>query len=683
MRRRLFRILNAVAVLGLCTTLGLANQPNKKLLEPMDVFQLEYASDPQISPTGQQVVYVRNSMDVMHDRVRSELWMVDVTGSGHRPLAAKGNVSQPRWSPDGTRLAYVTQDGDGRSQIFVRWMDSGDTARVTQLGEGPGHLQWSPDGKQLAFVMLVPSKTPPLVEMPEKPKGAKWADPPRVVRDVHYRHDGDGYLKSGFRHIFTVPADGGSPRQLTSGNFNHSGPVSWSPDGESIYFSANRNQDWEYQPSESDIFRLTVASGSLKQLTDRIGPDDHPIVSPNGRQIAWVGYDDQKLSHQTTRLYVMNADGSERREITKRFDRNVDTPLWNEAGDKIYFQFDDTGTTKIGQVTLDGKVTELAGHVGGVTIGRPYSSGSFSVAGQRFAYTLGTSDHPAEVAVGSESGADVVRLTQLNQDLFERRTLATTKMFWFESSVDQRQIQGWVVKPPGFDPNKKYPLILEIHGGPFANYGDRFSAEMQYYAAAGYVVLYVNPRGSTSYGEDFANLIHHKYPAGDYDDLMDGVDAVIAQGYVDPNNLFVTGGSGGGILTAWVVGKTNRFKAAVAAKPVINWYSFVLITDAYPYFSNYWFPGVPWEHEEHYFRRSPISLVGNVTTPTMLITGEQDHRTPISEAEQFYQALKLQHVDTMLIRVPDASHNIVKRPSRLIAKTQYILKWFSMYRDQP
>ena len=220
-----------------------------------------------------------------------------------------------------------------------------------------------------------------------------------------------------------------------------------------------------------------------------------------------------------------------------------------------------------------------------------------------------------------------------------------------------------------------------IHGGPFANYGDRFSAEMQYYAAAGYVVVYINPRGSTSYGQEFANLIHHAYPGPDYDDLMEGVDAVIERGYIDSKNLFVTGGSGGGVLTAWIVGKTDRFRAAVAAKPVINWYSFVLTSDGYPFFNRYWFPGEPWKNAEHYLRRSPISLVGNVTTPTMLMTGEDDHRTPISESEQFYQALKLRKVETVLVRVPGASHAIIKRPSRLIAKVQHILKWFEMHRE--
>jgi acylaminoacyl-peptidase len=332
-------------------------------------------------------------------------------------------------------------------------------------------------------------------------------------------------------------------------------------------------------------------------------------------------------------------------------------------------------------VTLDGKVSTVARNVGGTSLGRPYASGTFSTDGQgNIAYTRSRADHPADVAVGLKGTEEPRRLTHLNDDLFSQRRMATTEEFWFQSPKDGHRIQGWIVKPPEFDATRKYPLILEIHGGPFADYGDRFAAEMQYYAAAGYVVVYINPSGSTGYGQEFANRIHHNYPGPDYDDLMAGIDAVIAKGYIDTDNQFVTGGSGGGIMTAWIVGKTNRFRAAVSAKPVINWYSFVLTSDGYPFFNRYWFPGVPWENTEHYLRRSPIAFVGNVTTPTMLLTGEDDHRTPMSESEQFYQALKLKKVDTLLVRVPGASHAIVKRPSRLIAKVSHILKWFEMYR---
>jgi acylaminoacyl-peptidase len=274
----------------------------------------------------------------------------------------------------------------------------------------------------------------------------------------------------------------------------------------------------------------------------------------------------------------------------------------------------------------------------------------------------------------------VQTLTALNDDLLANKALGQVHTMTWTSSADGREIQGWMIKPPNFDAQQKYPLLLEIHGGPHTAYGPHFSAELQLYAAAGYLVLYANPRGSTSYGEEFASLIHHNYPGQDYDDLMSGVDAAIATGHVDPERLFVTGGSGGGILTAWIVGKTDRFRAAVSAKPVINWVSTTLTSDISAFMTQYWFATLPWEDPDAYWARSPLSLVGNVSTPTMLLTGEQDHRTPIPEAEQYYQALKLRKIDTLLVRIPEASHGITARPSHLIAKVDNILAWFARYR---
>ncbi|MFQ5707449.1 MAG: prolyl oligopeptidase family serine peptidase [bacterium] len=657
------------------------NDLNNKHFSLGEMFQLEFASDPQISPDGQRIVYVRNFMDILKDRRRSNLWIINYDGTNHRPLTSgNGNDVSPRWSPDGTRLLYVSR-AEGSSQIYLRWMDTGQTAKLTNLTESPGSITWSPDGKWIAFSMFVKERPKPFVKMPPKPEGAKWAKPPKVITTLLYRADGRGYLKQGHTHLFVLPVEGGTPRQVTSGPYNHNGPLAWSADGQSIIFSANRHEDWQYDPLNSEIYEVSVVDGSVKALTDRQGPDANPALSPDGRQIAYLGFDDKYQGYQITRLYVMNRDGTGKRLVTASFDRDVRRPCWSRNGKGLYFQLDDKGNTKVGYVTLSGKVQTLASNVGGTSLGRPYASGSFSVASNgRVAFTHTRPDHPADVAVARKGVATAKRLTQLNEDLFGYKKLGSVEEIWYESSYDSRKIQGWVVKPPEFDPSKKYPLILEIHGGPFANYGDRFAAEIQLYAAAGYVVLYTNPRGSTSYGEAFGNLIHHNYPGQDYDDLMSGVDAVLERGYVDPANLFVTGGSGGGVLSSWIVGKTDRFRAAVVAKPVINWYSFVLTSDAYNFFYKYWFPGFPWEYSEHYLKRSSISLVGNVKTPTMLMTGEVDYRTPISESEQFYQALKLRKIDTALVRIPEASHGIARRPSYLIAKVAHVLKWFEKYR---
>jgi acylaminoacyl-peptidase len=647
---------------------------------PLDVFGLEWAASPQISPDGSRIVYVRSANDILRDRARMDLWILNADGGEHRPLTSSGRAGSPVWSPDGGRLAYVAGGEDG-SQIWVRWMDTGQTARLTTLTESPGALSWSPDGYWLAFSMLVPEVDEPYrAELPGKPEGADWAPPLKVIDEMNYRADGAGYLKEGYTHIFVVPSQGGVPRQLTSGPWNHGGPLSWMPNSRSIVFSANRHPDAEDEPLNSEVYRVTVADGEVTQLTQRLGPDGSPAVSPDGQAIAYLGFDDRYQGYQVTRLYVMDTDGGNARVLTDGWDRSMGSPVWAADGRSIFVSFEDEGEIKIARVTLTkGTETLVDGGVSGLSLGRPYTSGSFSVARTgSIAYTVGDAYRPADVGL-ARPGREAARLTQLNLDLLEGKRLGQVKEIWFNSSFDDRRIQGWVVTPPDFDPGKRYPLILEIHGGPFAAYGPHFSAEDQLYAAAGYVVLYVNPRGSTSYGEEFGNLIHHAYPGNDYHDLISGVDAVLEEGYVDPDRLYVTGGSGGGVLSSWIVGHTDRFRAAAVQKPVINWYSFVLYADGPAFFYKYWFPGPPWEHERHYMERSPLSHVGNVTTPTMLITGEQDWRTPISESEQYYAALQIRGVPSVLVRVPEASHGIAARPSHLLGKVAHILGWFGKW----
>jgi acylaminoacyl-peptidase len=403
------------------------------------------------------------------------------------------------------------------------------------------------------------------------------------------------------------------------------------------------------------------------------------VFSPDGKLVALSGFDDKKVAYQSPRLSIMKRDGSGQRTLDDRLDRETFNPVWKKDGSGLYVQYTDRGNHKIGFINLQGNVEVLADNVGGTEIGRPYSSGSFSVGGDGVvAFTVTSPAQPADVAVRVPGEPKPRRLTALN-DWLRHKTLGAVEEFWYESAHDQPKIQGWIVKPPHFDAKKKYPLILEIHGGPQAEYGPYFTAEIQLLAAAGYVVVYINPRGSTGYGEAFTQLINGDYPGQDYDDLMSGVDEVLKRGYVDPGQLFVTGGSGGGILTAWIVGKTRRFQAAVAVKPIVNWYSVLLTSDWGTSGIGYFLPRAPWESADEYLKFSPISLVGNVTTPTMLMTGEEDYRCPISEAEQFYMALKLRKVDTALVRIPEASHAIVDRPSRLIAKVAHILKWFETH----
>jgi dipeptidyl aminopeptidase/acylaminoacyl peptidase len=658
---------------------GFAQTP-KPPLKPLDVFDLQWVADPQISPDGRSIAYVRMTYDIKTDRPHGAIWLTDPDGKHGRPLTSAPSSASPRWSPDGSRVAYLSHTTDGSNQLFMYWTASGASTAISNFTESPNGLAWSPDGRWLTFTMAVPAERKPLkVDIPEAPKNAHWADTPKLIDKMVFRADGEGYLPDTFNQLFVVSADGGAARQLTNGDFDHDGPPAFSADSQSVLISANRRADADYEPLDSEIYRVDLADNSLHALTDRRGPDRHPVPSPDGKHIAYLGFDDRHLGYQPTQLYVMDADGGHPHSLSAALDRDVTSPKWSSDSKRLLFAYDDHGLAKIAAIDMQGKMHTLADGLGGADVTRPYSGGSFSVSNSgRFAYTKATAGAPAALATGT-SARDVVTLPALSDALLGQRSIGAVEEISFDSSADGRHMQGWVVKPPGFDAAKKYPFVLEIHGGPFASYAPSFAAEIQLYAAAGYVVLYMNPRGSTGYGEEFGNLIHHDYPDKDYDDLMSGVDAVIQRGFVDSQRLFVTGGSGGGVLTAWIVGHTDRFRAAVVVKPVINWISFVLTGDQTNYFYRYWFEGFPWDNVQSYWKRSPLAYVGNVHTPTMLMTGEVDYRTPSSEAEQFYQALKLRKIDTALVRVPNASHDISARPSLLIDKVAYVLAWFKAH----
>jgi dipeptidyl aminopeptidase/acylaminoacyl peptidase len=660
-------------------------QETSHKLTAMDEFQIQLPTDPQISPDGKKIVYVRRFADPMTDRRYSNLWIINTDGTDHRALTTGNhNDASPLWSPDSSRIAYLS-DSDGKQQIYIRWMDTGQTARITNLEQSPDAINWSPDGKMLSFSSLVPGKPPHLADLPMPPAGAKWADPPAAYDRLVYRFNGAGYLKPGYRQFFVVSAEGGAPRQISNGNFPNGGDefspnrATWTPDGKYLLASANRHAESDHEFLDTEVYEFSVADGSLRALTNRKGPDDSPTAAPNGKWIAYTGFDDRYQGHQTTKLYLMNRDGTGSHSISDKLDRNIESPEWAPDNSGLYFLYDDQGDTKIGFLSPDGNLKKISDHVASTLAAG--GGGSFSVSRTGLlAFTYGRTDFPGDIAISNVGGMKV--LTSLNQELLEQKKPGHVEEISYESSKDNRKVQGWIIQPPDFDPAKKYPLMLQIHGGPFADYGDRFDFEKQVWASMGYVVLYTNPRGSTSYGEEFANLIHHAYPGDDFYDLNSGVDAVIAKGYIDTNNLFVTGGSGGGVLTCWVIEHTERFRAAASLYPVINWYSFALTSDI-PFITKYWFPGNPWDNTEQYMQRSLTNLVAKVKTPTLVMTGEADYRTPISEAEQFYEALKLLNVDAVLVRVPEEPHGITRRPSHHIAKMLYVSGWFEQHKAKP
>ena len=644
-----------------------------------DIFEIEYASDVQISPDATMVAYVRYSMSIMRDRREGRLWLVGTDGSSHRKLTSEDrSESSPRWSPDGTRIAFVSGSTEG-SEIYVYWVETGQIARLTQLERSPGGIAWSPDGRQIAFTMLVPEARPVFATMPAKPAGAEWADPPIVETRVRHEADGSGVIEPGFRHIFVIPADGGSARQITAGDFQHGAPV-WGADGRSILFNANRRPGWEWELDQSDIYQISLNDGVTVPLTSRNGPDGGQVVSPDGSSVAFTSFEDRVRTYQTQDLHLMRADGSGKSLLLEELDRSVTGLAWAADGSGVYFSYEVEGITKVGFTTTAGGWRVVAEHLGGTSVGRAYGGGNYSVARDgTVAFTYTRSDDPSEVALVTPDGRQRM-ITNLNGDLKSRTQLATAEMFWTESSHDGRPIQSWILHPPDFDPDSRYPLLLEIHGGPVSNYGDRFAGEFQLYTSAGFVVVYSNPRGSTGYGEEFGDLLYHDYPGNDYDDLISAVDAVIKRGYIDEDQLYVTGGSAGGIMTAWIVGHTNRFRAAVVTKPVVNWISKTLVADNYNGYMHRRYPGTPWENPEAYWDFSPLSVVGDIETPTMVMVGTADLRTPLSEAKQLYHALTLRRVDTALVQIPGAYHNISNRPSQLIAKVINTVAWFDRYK---
>ncbi len=647
----------------------------------IDLFNLSAASDAQISPDGRQIAYVRRSNDVMTDTARSAIWVVDVASGEQRPLVAgNGNHFSPRWSPDGRRLAYASTAEGGAAQLFVRWIDTGQSVRITGLPDSPSGIAWSPDGRRLAYAMNVPEDGPKLGSAPPKPEGAEWAKPLEVIDKVTYRADGTGYIKPGFDHIFMVDATGGAPRQLTFGAF-HDGAPEWGKDGHTIYFSAVRKADWETKPVDSEVYRLDIGSGVISALTSRDGPDANPHVSPDGSRIAYIGYDDHKKGYEQSGLYVMGANGSGVQRIAGGLDRDIQEIKWAADGRSIFAAYEQDGSVAVSRVSLGGSVTPVTTQVGGGGLDRPYAGGSFSISrGGIVAFTTDSVSRPADVAVAS--GGKTRQLTRLNELALSGKSLGTVTTLDVRAP-DGGKVPTWVVLPAGYDRSKPIPAILEIHGGPYAAYGPHFSTDYQLYAASGYAVIYTNPRGSTGYGQTFADGIEKTYPASNYDDLMAAVDAAVAAGIADPNNLFVTGGSGGGILTAWIIGKTTRFAAAASQKPVINWTSMALTSDGVPFFGPYWMGALPWENYQSYWARSPLSLMANVKTPTLVVVGSEDYRTPVSESEQLYSALKLVGVPTALVKVPDASHGgIAARPSQSAAKASAIIAWFDRYRKR-
>ena len=646
------------------------------LLTTQHYLDWERVTDAQISPDGARIIYTREAVNKIEDRWDPAIWIVNADGSQNRFLV-KG--SAPRWAPDGKRLLYLA-DGEPRGpQLFVRWVDvDGPATQITRAADAPRYARWSPDGKTVAFTMSVPEKNEWPLSMPEAPKDAKWTPAPRMITSLHYRQDRVGQLENAYTHLFVAPADGGTERQLTSGQW-HVGagelrnPVvfDWTPDSASLVFQGFDDPKADLTIERSHLYVVDVASGRRRTLVDRAGYWDKPAVSPDGRSVAFVGYEPSGRTNTIGDLWIVGLDGNNMRNVSRAYDREPINLRWAPDSSGVYFDAEDRGSKNV----------QFAATVGGV---KPVTTGTHmltldSVSRDVMAAGIASDpQRPADVVRYSlrQPGA-LVKLTDVNGDVLAGKKLAAVEPVSF-ASTGGVTAHGWIVKPPDFDASRRYPLILEIHGGPFSMYNVGFNYMFQNFAANGYVVLYTNPRGSTGYGSDFMNGIDHDYPGFDYDDLMAGVDAVVAKGYVDTTRMYVSGCSGGGVLSSWVTTRTNRFAAAAVRCPVSNWLSMAGQTDI-PLFAYSFFRKPFWEDPSDWLAHSPLMHVGKVTTPTLLMTGSLDLRTPMAQTEEYYAALKVRGVPATLLQFNGEYHGTGSKPSNYIRTQLYMMSWFQRY----
>ncbi len=635
----------------------------------------EQVSDPKISPDGKQVIYTRRWVNVLEDKWESALWLMNSDGS-HNRFLVKG--ASAVWSPDGNRIAYLADGEPKGTQIFVRWMDTeGASTQITRLLESPADVKWSPDEKSLGFSQFVAKKTPWEISLPSAPSGAKWTEPPRIVQQLHFRQDRRGFTDPGYRHMFVVSADGGTPRQITSGDWSVGarfdvldGPVgwSWTPDGRSMVVEGMNDSTADLNYRNANIYLIDLASRSVRRLTAENGVWTSPAVSPDGRRIAFTGYPATKASYQASEIYLMNLDGSGVRKITS-LDRDPDNLAWAADGSGLYFQVDNHGTYNVDFVSPTGSLRQLTSGNHVLTLGSVSRTGV--AAGTRSSYQA-----PPDIVRIDLRGKSpgTTQLTAVNADMLGHIQVGSVEKFTYLSTGGTK-VDGWIVKPPGFDPARKYPLIMEIHGGPHGAYTSGFNFSFQNFAANGFVVLYTNPRGSTGYGTAFGNAIEHAYPGVDYEDLMAGVDTLVGRGYLDTRSMYVGGCSGGGVLSSWVIGHTQRFAAAAVRCPVIDWVSMAGQTDI-PLFTYNFFDAPFWEKPEQWLRQSPLMYVGHVTTPTLIMTGELDRRTPIPQSEEYYAALKMRGVPTTLLRFEGEYHGTGSKPSNFMRTQLYMMSWY-------
>ena len=657
-----------------------------------DLYRFQLITDCQISPGGRHVVCCVQRVDKKTEKKYSNLWIAPTDRGRARQFTYGDQVdSQPRWSPDGSEIAFVSNRGDEKQpQIHVIPFHGGEARPLTDLKGEFETFEWSPDGKQL--VCQFRKKDKEAIEREEDEQKKKLGVVSRHITRVFYKLDGSGFLPQDRWHIWTIDARMGRARQLTDSDVYDELEPQWSPDGTQIVFCSNHSEDPDLDPDTIDLFVIPAEGGDLRKIETPVGPKESPTFSPDGKWLAYFGQEGKGQWWKNTGLWIVPADSSgEAQNLTEKFDFDVysDTvndlpghlpmtpPTWSKDGSRLYFQVSQHGNTVLKSVALDGderSLQTIIGDKGGV------GSFSFDQEQSKLAYFHANMTDLGQVWVQDLATGRSRKLTHVNENLLRARDLGEIEEVWFKGAADN-DLQGWILKPPGFDESKKYPSILEIHGGPQAQYGNFFMHEFYYLAAHGYVVHFCNPRGGQGYGEEHTKAIWNNWGTVDYDDLMAWVDFVQQKPYIDPERMGVTGGSYGGYMTNWIIGQTDRFQAAVTQRSVSNLISMYGSSDFNWSFQIELGDEPPWENLENYWRQSPMKYIGNAKTPTLVIHSEQDLRCDMEQGEQIFVALKKLGVDTELVRFPNEPHGLSRggRTDRRIERLTHILRWFDRY----
>jgi len=662
----------------------------KRSIKAEDLYRFELISDIRISPDGKHIIYSQQRVDEKSEKKYANLWLVSIQEGKPKQFTFGNQVEkQPRWSPDGTQIAFLSNRGDvdKPAQIFIIPFSGGEARPVTDLQGEFGGFSWSPDGTKILFSFR--KKDQEEIEREKDEKKKELGVVARHYKRVFYKYDGYGYLPHERWHIWVLDLDSGETTQLTNHEVYDEQNPNWSLDGKQIAFMSNRSDNPDFTPDRTDLFVMESDGGNLRKIETPIGEKSLPSYSPDGKWIAYYGSEGEGKWFKNQGLWIVPSDGSQpAKNLTERYDYHVEPhaindlgepefmpPTWSKESDRLYFPIMLHGSVLLKSVDLNVENLETIIDEGGVV-----GSFDFDAKQKRMAYFYATIKNPGQVFVMEMESHQTKQVSDVNGALLGEIELGEVETVWIKGS-DGNDLQGWIIKPPQFDTKKKYPSILEIHGGPLTQYGFNFMHEFNFLAAQGYVVHFSNPRGGRGYGEAHAGAIHGAWGTADYADLMAWTDYISQLPYIDPNRMGVTGGSYGGYMTVWIIGHTQRFKAAVTQRCVSNMVSMWGSSDMNWVFQQEMEAGAPFEDLEKFWNMSPIKYIGNAKTPTLVIHSENDHRCPIEQGEQVFVALKRLNVPTEFVRFPGEFHGLSRngRTDRRIVRLNHIARWFNEY----